>query len=97
MTTKCCSTYCATLSPQLPDRKNIGGIVENRFNATSHGIRFDVPELFIQNMAYAAGGAQASKPYTPWIIYAIEQLTKKKNCPHVPKAFTPPVRDIYEL
>jgi hypothetical protein len=49
-------------------------------------------------MAYAADSPQALKPYAPWVMFAIEQLTEKKFlCPHVPKVFIPPVRDTLRI
>lgn len=61
-------TLCNSLTP-TNQPETIGGIMANAFNATYHGIRYDVPDLFIQNMVYAASGAQAFKPYALWIMY----------------------------
>lgn len=70
----------------------------NALNVVSNGICFDIPDLFIQNLAYTAESAQALKPYAPWIMFVIVQLTEKKYfCPHVPKVFMPPVRDTLRI
>jgi hypothetical protein len=84
---------CNTLTPtNRPD--HLQGIIAIALYVLFLGIRFDVPDLFITNLAYAADTPQALKPYAPWIMYAIEQITEKNFfCPHVPKAFIPPVID----
>jgi hypothetical protein len=44
---------CNSLTPtNRPE--TIHGIVANALQATAHGIRFDIPDLFIRNLAYAA-------------------------------------------
>jgi hypothetical protein len=84
---------CNTLTPtNRPE--NLQEIIAIALYILSIRIRFDVPDLFITNLSFAADNPQALKPYAPWIMYAIEQITQKQfHCPHVPKVFTPPVRD----
>ena len=88
---------CNTITPT--NRPNsIKGIVGNALLAISHGIRFNVPDLFIHNLACAADNPQSLKPYAPWIMYAIEQLTNEKFfCPYGPKVFMPPVHDTLRM
>jgi hypothetical protein len=61
-----CNSVTPTNRPE-----SIGGIMANALHALSLGIRFDLPGLFISNMAFAAENAQALKPYAPWIMFAI--------------------------
>jgi hypothetical protein len=84
---------CITITPtNRPEQ--LQGIIAIALYILSIGIRFDVPDLFITNLAYAAETPQALKPYAPWIMYAIEQITERKFfCPHMSKAFIPPVID----
>jgi hypothetical protein len=84
---------CNTITPtNRPEQ--LQGIIAIALYILSIGVRFDVPDLFITNLAYAADNPQALKPYAPWIIYAIKQTTEKKfHCPNMPKVFIPPVRD----
>jgi hypothetical protein len=84
---------CNTLTPtNRPD--HLQGIIAIALYVLSLEIRFDVPDLFITNLAYAADTPQALKPYAPWIMYAIEEITEKNFvCPHMTKAFIPPVID----
>src|SRR3989337_903490 len=88
---------CNTLTPT--NRPNsIKGIVGNALLAISQGIRFNVPDLFIRNLACAADSPQSLKPYTPWIMFAIEQLIDEKFVwAHFPKVFMPPVRDTLRM
>jgi hypothetical protein len=88
---------CNTLTPT--NRPNsINGIVGNALLAISPGIRFDVPDLFIRNLACAADSPQSLKPYAPWIMFAIEQLINEKFIwAHFPKMFMPPVRDTLRM
>ena len=58
--------------------ETINGIMGNALLATTQGIRFDIPDLFIRNLAYVADSPQVLKPYAPWIMYAIEQLLEEK-------------------
>ena len=52
---------CNTLTPT--NRPNsINGILGYALLAISQGIRFDVPDLFIRNLACAAGNPQSLKP-----------------------------------
>jgi hypothetical protein len=68
---------CNTLTPM--NRPNsINGIMGNALLAISQGICFDVPDLFIRNLACAADSPQSLKPYAPWIMFAIEQLINEK-------------------
>jgi hypothetical protein len=72
--------------------------VENALLAISQGIRFDVPDLLIQNLACAANNPQSLKPYAPWIMFAIEQLTHEKFFwAYISKVFMPPVRDTLRI
>jgi hypothetical protein len=88
---------CNTLMPT--NRPNsIKGIVGNAFLAMSQGIKFGIPDLFIQNLACAADSPQSLKPYAPWIMFAIEQLTNEKFFwAYILKAFMPPVRDTLRI
>ena len=70
----------------------------NALHAIAHGVRFDIPDLFIRNLAYAADSPQILKPYAPWIMFAIVQLLEKKYfCPFVLKVFMPPVRNTLQI
>ena len=82
---------CNTITPT--NRPNsIKGIVRNALVAISQGIKFNIPDLFIRNLACAADSPQSVKPYAPWIMLAIEQLTHEKFFwAYIPKAFMPPV------
>ena len=68
---------CITITPTNRP-KSIKGIVGNDTVLISQGIKFDIPDLFIRNLACAADSPQSLKPYAPWIMYAIEQLTNEK-------------------
>lgn len=97
MTTWSCFTFYATSSLQptgLTKLKELSEIIQ----AVSIGIRFDLPNLFIQNLAYAAGAPQAIKPYAPWVQYAIQKITGKRYfCLNIPKAYIPPVCDTLHI
>ena len=70
----------------MPD--TINGIMGNALLATAHGIRLDILDLFIRNLACAADSPQALKPYAPWVMFAIEQLIEEKFlCPIVQKFY----------
>src|SRR3989337_3655637 len=88
---------CNTITPT--NRPNsIKGIVGNALVSISQGIKFDIPDLFIRNLAYAVDSPQSLKPYAPWIMYAIEQLINEKFIwAHFPKKFMPPVRDTLRM
>ena len=88
---------CNSLTPKnIPS--SINGIMGNALLAISQGIQFDVPDLFIQNLACAPESPQSLKPYALWIMYAIEQLTNEKFfCPYGPKNFMPPLRDTLHM
>ena len=88
---------CNTLMPMnIPNF--INGILGNALLAISQGIWFDVPVLFIRNIACAAESPQSLKPYAPWIMYAIEQLINEKFFhPYGLKVFMPPVRDTLRM
>ena len=65
---------CNSLTPT--NRPNtINGIMVNALLAISQGIRFDVLDLFIRNLAYAADNPQTLKPYAPWIITTKKPLS----------------------
>ena len=68
---------CNTITPT--NRPNsIKRIVGNALVSISQGIKFDIPDLFIQNLAGVADSPQSLKPYAPWIMFTIDQLTKEK-------------------
>ena len=88
---------CNSLTP-VNRPESIRGIRANALHAIAHGVRFDVPDLFIRNLAFAADSPQALKPYAPWVMFAIEQLLKKKYfCQFVPNVFMPPVRNTLQI
>ena len=88
---------CNTLTP-MKKPNSIKGIVGNALLAMSQGIKFDIPGLFIQNIACVAGNPQSLKPYAPSIMFAIDQLTNEKFFrAHIPKKFMPPVRDTLHI
>ena len=88
---------CNTLTPTNKPN-SINGIVGNALLTISQGIRFDVPDLFIRNLACAADSPQALKPYAPWVMSSVEQLIEEKFfCPHIPKVYMPPVRDTLRI
>ena len=88
---------CNTIMPtNWPN--SIKGIVGNALVSISHGIKFDIPDLFIRNMACAVDSPQSLKPYAPWIMCAIEQLTNEKLFwAYEPKVFMPPIHDILRI
>ena len=68
---------CNTITPSnMPN--SVKGNVGNALVAISQGIKFDIPDLFIRNLSCAADSPQSLKPYAPWIMFAIEQLTNEK-------------------
>ena len=88
---------CNSLTP-MNRPETINGIVGNALLAMSQGVRFDIPDLFVRILACAADSPQDLKPYAPWIMYAIEQLTGEHFfCPYVLKIFMPPVRNTLKI
>ena len=88
-----CNTTTRTNKPI-----SIKGIVGNALVAISQGIKFDIPDLFIRNLACKTDGPQSLKPYAPWIMFAIEQLTNEKFFwAYILKVFMPPVRDTLRI
>ena len=93
MTTKYFFTFCANTIMPTNRPNSIKGIMGNALLAMSQEIKFDIPDLFIQNLACAADNPHSLKPYAPWIMFAIEQLTNEKLFwAYIPKVFMPPVR-----
>lgn len=87
--------YILCNSPMPTNRpENIQGIVANALLAIIEGIRFDVPYIFIRNLAYVVDNPQALKPYAPWIMFSITQPFEEKFfCPYVSNVFMHPVHD----
>ena len=84
---------CNTMTPtNMPN--SIKGIVQNALVSISQGTKFDIPDLLIRNLACAADNPRSLKPYAPWTMFVIEQLTNEKYFwAYVPKVFMPPTRD----
>ena len=88
---------CNTLTPTYR-LNSIKGIVGNALVAMYQGIKFDIPDLFIQNLACAVHNPRSLKPYAPWIMFAMEQLTHEKFLwAYILKVFLPPVHDTLRI
>ena len=88
---------CNSLTPTNRPGTN-HGIMANALLATTQGIRFDIPDVIIRSLAYAADSPQALKPYAPWVMFSIEQLIEEKILfPHIPKVYMPSVHDTLRI